>query len=58
MVYQTPRDVVGKCTACGGALVKETDAEKRLWARCVSCSARCPLESGLHIVDETKGANS
>ncbi len=38
------RDVIGKCPACGGSLIKVTDSENRAWARCTSCGAQIPVE--------------
>lgn len=35
---------LGKCPNCNGQLIEETDSEGRVWARCLDCSIRIPIE--------------
>ena len=44
MVSIPIRDRIGTCPACNSPLIKATDNENRVWARCTSCGAQIPIE--------------
>ena len=48
------RNSIGKCLVCNSSLIPEKDAEGRKWARCPSCGARFPLESGITLINNIK----
>ena len=41
---------ISRCPVCRGRLIKEKDNEGRLWAKCIGCGARFPLESGFREI--------